>query len=34
MRQAMQDNKIFMWGSLHEAMPFMMIIMITMQEAP
>jgi putative sterol carrier protein len=33
MRQAMQDNKVFMWGSLHEAMPFMMIIMITMQEA-
>jgi putative sterol carrier protein len=32
MRKALEENKVFMWGSLHEAMPFMMIIMMALSE--
>nr|MDO8100162.1 SCP2 sterol-binding domain-containing protein [Candidatus Njordarchaeota archaeon] len=32
MRKALEESKVFMWGSLHEAMPFMMIIMMALSE--
>jgi hypothetical protein len=33
MRAAMKEGKIFIWGSLHEAFPFMMILMTALTEA-
>lgn len=33
LRNALKEGKIFMWGSLHEAFPFMMIVMTALSEA-
>jgi len=33
MRAALREGKIFMWGSLHEAFPFMIILMAALTEA-